>query len=67
MRNNIAVIKDVSINIEELRTAWVEQVKFAENYSYGQRNYVDLDWFIPYFQFLYIFFHHQLNLLPSGQ
>ena len=65
MRNNIAVIKDVSINIEELRTAWVEQVKFAENYSYGQRNYVDLDWFIPYFQYLLLETEKALGIKPK--
>jgi hypothetical protein len=66
MKNNIAEIKDVSINIEELRTAWVEQVKFAGNYSYGQRNYVDLDWFIPYFQYLLLETEKALGIKPKN-
>jgi hypothetical protein len=50
MKNNIAEIKDVSINIEELRTAWSEQLIFTGNYSWEPRNYVDLEFFTSYFQ-----------------
>ena len=50
MKNNIAEIKDVSINIEELRTAWSEQLIFTGNYSWKPRNYVDLEFFTLYFQ-----------------
>ena len=53
MRNNLAELLDVSINIESLRAAWAEQVVFAgDDYEWGKRNYVDLDFFTPYFKHL---------------
>jgi len=50
MKNNIAELKDVSINVESLRTAWAEQVSFAGNYAWESRNYVDLNFFTVYYQ-----------------
>ena len=50
MRNNLAELRDVSINVESLRTAWAEQVSFAGNYAWESRNYVDLNFFTVYYQ-----------------
>ena len=34
MKNNLAELLDVSINIEDLRTAWDKQVILSKNYTY---------------------------------
>jgi len=52
MKNNLAELKDVSINIESLRAAWAKQliVAMREDFKWGKRNYVSLDFFTEYFQ-----------------
>ena len=50
MKNNLAELKDVSINIESLRAAWAEQLVFSGDFEWGKRNYVSLDFFTEYFQ-----------------
>ena len=63
--NNLAELKDVSINIESLRTAWAEQVIFAENYSWEPRNYVSYTFFTLYFQHLLLDIENILGEKPK--
>ena len=65
MKNNLAELKDVSINLESLRTAWTEQVIFAENYSWKPRNYVSYTFFTVYFQRLLLEIENMLGEKPK--
>ena len=65
MRNNLAELLDVSINIESLREAWAEQLVFAGDFDWGKRNYVSLDFFTPYFQHLLLDIENVLGEKPT--
>ena len=66
MRNNLAELRDVSINVESLRTAWAEQVSFAGNYAWEKRNYVDLTFFTVYFQHLLLDIENIIGEKPKN-
>ena len=66
MRNNLAELRDVSINVESLRTAWAEQVSFAGNYAWEKRNYVDLAFFTVYFQHLLLDIENIIGEKPNN-
>ena len=66
MRNNLAELRDVSINVESLRTAWAEQVSFAGNYAWEKRNYVDLAFFTVYFQHLLLDIENIIGEKPKN-
>lgn len=66
MRNNLAELLDVSINIESLRAAWAEQVAFVgDDYEWGKRNYVELDFFTAYFQHLLLDIQNAIGEEPT--
>ncbi len=65
MKNNLAELLDVSINIESLRAAWAEQLVFAGDFEWGKRNYVSLDFFTPYFQHLLLDIENVLGEKPT--
>tara|TARA_Y100000389_G_scaffold163410_1_gene166663 strand:+ start:2590 stop:3228 length:639 start_codon:yes stop_codon:yes gene_type:complete len=65
MRNNLAELKDVSINIESLRAAWAEQLVFSGDFEWGKRNYVELDFFTAYFQHLLVDIENVIGRKPK--
>lgn len=66
MRNNLAELLDVSINIESLRAAWAEQIVFAgDDYEWSKRNYVELDFFTAYFQHLLLDIQNVIGEEPT--
>jgi len=65
MRNNLAELKDVSINIESLRAAWAEQLVFSGDFEWGKRNYVELDFFTAYFQHLLVDIENVIGKKPK--
>jgi hypothetical protein len=66
MRNNLAELLDVSINIESLRAAWAEQVAFVgDDYEWSKRNYVELDFFTAYFQHLLLDIQNVIGEEPT--
>ena len=50
MKNNIAELKDVSIDLDVLRAEWAKQVTFVSGHKWESRNYVDLNFFTAYYQ-----------------
>jgi len=65
MKNNLAELQDVSINIESLRAAWAEQLVFAGDFEWGKRNYVSLDFFTAYYQHLLLDIENVLGEKPK--
>tara|TARA_R110002020_G_scaffold394339_1_gene604395 strand:+ start:16 stop:645 length:630 start_codon:yes stop_codon:yes gene_type:complete len=65
MKNNLAELLDVSINIESLRAAWAEQLVFAGDFEWGKRNYVSLDFFTAYYQHLLLDIENVLGEKPK--
>ena len=49
MKNNIAELKDVSIDLDVLRAEWAKQVTFVSGHKWESRNYVDLNFFTAYY------------------
>ncbi len=66
MKNNLAELLDVSINIEDLRTAWDKQVILSKNYTWIGRNYVDLTFFTPYYQKLLLDIENVIGEKPKN-
>jgi hypothetical protein len=52
MRNNLAEIADIDIDLDILYSEWCKQVVYAGDHEWQNRNYVELDFFTPYFQVL---------------
>lgn len=65
MRNNLAELKDVIIDIQSLRAAWAEQVVFAGEFQWEHRNYVGLDFFTAYFQHLLLDIENVIGEKPK--
>lgn len=65
MRNNLAELKDVIIDIQSLRAAWAEQLVFAGEFQWEHRNYVSLDFFTVYFQHLLLDIENVIGEKPK--
>lgn len=52
MRNNLAELTDINIDINVLQTEWYKQVEYSRGYVWTPRNYVELDFFTTYYKVL---------------
>ena len=66
MKNNIAELKDVSIDLDVLRAEWAKQVTFVSGHKWESRNYVDLNFFTAYYQQLILSIEQALGEVPTN-
>ena len=52
MKNNLAELLDITIDNRVLQTEWYKQVSYSQGYKWEARNYVEFDFFTPYYQIL---------------
>jgi hypothetical protein len=65
MKNNLAELTDIDIDLDSLQASWAEQVSFASDHTWERRNYVSYTFFTVYFQHLLLDIENILGEKPK--
>ena len=65
MKNNLAELRSIDINLDVLQAEWTKQVTFASDHIWEPRNYVSYTFFTLYFQHLLLDIENILGEKPK--